>query len=186
MDDYLLLQEALASSPEPNVRLLRVERLEAGLNTARRSPIDAAIIDLSLPDSYGLASFEIFHRQYPLMPTIIMTGHKDYELALEAIQKGAQDYLFKGETSATAIIKTIQFAIERQRLMTELKMALEQVKQLQGYLPICASCKKIRDDEGYWNKLEAYIASHSEAKFTHSICPKCSEKLLKDIKNHQD
>ena len=58
----------------------------------------------------------------------------------------------------------------------ELKEALSQVKILSGFLPICSSCKKIRDDKGYWNQIETYIGNHSEAEFTHGICPNCAEK----------
>ena len=60
-----------------------------------------------------------------------------------------------------------------QKLIAELQEALESVKQLTGLLPICASCKKIRTDSGYWVQIEAYISSHSEAEFSHGICPDC-------------
>ena len=69
---------------------------------------------------------------------------------------------------------------ERERLLAELKEALAKVKVLSGFLPICAWCKKIRDDRGYWNQIETYIKEHSEAEFSHSICPECMEKLKKD------
>ena len=58
----------------------------------------------------------------------------------------------------------------------ELEAALAQVKQLEGYLPICSYCKKVRDDENYWQKIESYIEAHSEALFTHSICPDCYQR----------
>jgi len=64
---------------------------------------------------------------------------------------------------------------------TELKEALSKVKLLSGFIPICASCKKIRDDNGYWNQIKLYIKNHSEAEFTHSICPKCAKKLYPEI-----
>jgi hypothetical protein len=63
------------------------------------------------------------------------------------------------------------------RLVTDLQEALAQVKQLRGLLPICSSCKKIRDDRGYWTQMEAYIRDHSEAEFSHGICPECARKL---------
>lgn len=66
---------------------------------------------------------------------------------------------------------------EREKLFDELQQAIENVKTLNGLLPICASCKKIRDDKGYWNLLETYLEQHSEASFSHSICPECSDKL---------
>jgi PAS domain S-box-containing protein len=66
---------------------------------------------------------------------------------------------------------------ERERLISELKEALSKVKTLSGLLPICAACKKIRDDKGYWNQIEIYLRDHSEAEFTHGLCPDCGKKL---------
>lgn len=65
---------------------------------------------------------------------------------------------------------------QRDRVIGELQKALSEVKTLQGFLPICAYCKKIRDDKGYWKQIEAYIRDHSEAEFSHGICPDCVEK----------
>ncbi len=62
-----------------------------------------------------------------------------------------------------------------------LQRALNQVKTLQGLLPICASCKKIRDDKGYWNQLETYLHKHSDAQFTHGCCPECAKVLYSDL-----
>lgn len=70
---------------------------------------------------------------------------------------------------------------ERERLVSELREALEEVKTLRGIVPICANCKKIRDDEGYWHQVEAYIEKHSQAKFSHSICPECARKLYPEL-----
>ena len=71
----------------------------------------------------------------------------------------------------------------KEELITELQNAFEEVNLLSGLLPICASCKKIRDDKGYWKKIESYISSHSKAKFSHSICPSCAQKLYPDLYN---
>jgi len=70
--------------------------------------------------------------------------------------------------------------MERERLIHELQEALAKVKKLSGFLPICASCKKIRNDQGYWMQIEAYIRDHSEAEFSHGICPECMKKLYPD------
>lgn len=70
---------------------------------------------------------------------------------------------------------------EREKLIVELKKALSEVKTLSGMLPICANCKKIRDDQGYWNQIENYLSKHSEALFSHSICPECAASLYPDI-----
>ena len=70
---------------------------------------------------------------------------------------------------------------EKSDIIARLHKALAEVKTLSGFLPICASCKKIRDDKGYWNQIEAYITEHSEAEFSHGICPECCKKLYPDF-----
>ena len=74
-----------------------------------------------------------------------------------------------------------QAEAERERLIMELNTAMNQVKRLGGLLPICASCKKIRDDEGYWHQVEVYIHDHSDAEFSHGICPECKVRLYPEI-----
>jgi PAS domain S-box-containing protein len=70
---------------------------------------------------------------------------------------------------------------QREQLISELKEALGKVKLLSGFLPICASCKMIRDDKGYWSQIESYIRDHSEAEFSHGICPDCIKKLYPEF-----
>jgi PAS domain S-box-containing protein len=72
---------------------------------------------------------------------------------------------------------------EREKLIKELQAALTEVKTLSGLIPICSSCKKIRDDKGYWNILEAYLIKHSDAQFTHGICPDCAAKFFPEYKS---
>jgi hypothetical protein len=66
-----------------------------------------------------------------------------------------------------------------QRVSSHLANELEKVKTLHGLLPICAWCKRIRDDHGYWNQVETYISAHSDADFTHGVCPECKDKLIR-------
>jgi len=68
---------------------------------------------------------------------------------------------------------------QRERYVRELEVALAKVRTLRGLLPICAACKKIRDDKGYWTQVEEYIHDHSEAEFSHSYCPECAEEALR-------
>ena len=68
-----------------------------------------------------------------------------------------------------------------EKLNCELQAALEEIQELSGLLPICASCKKIRDDKGYWNQIESYIMEHAKVQFSHGICPDCAEKLYPEI-----
>ena len=76
--------------------------------------------------------------------------------------------------------------VEREMLIRELQKALSDVKTLKGIIPICASCKKIRNDKGYWEQIESYINKHSEADFSHSICPECAKELYPDFDSHKN
>jgi PAS domain S-box-containing protein len=70
---------------------------------------------------------------------------------------------------------------ERERLILDHLDALSKIKMLSGMLPICSGCKKIRDDKGYWNQIEGYISTHSEAEFTHGLCPDCATRAYKEL-----
>jgi hypothetical protein len=70
---------------------------------------------------------------------------------------------------------------ERERLIRQLQEALANIKILRGLLPICYSCKQVRDDKGYWNQIDTYIHEHTEAEFTHGICPACAQKLYPEL-----
>ncbi len=70
---------------------------------------------------------------------------------------------------------------EKEQLIDQLQKAMQEVKVLSGFLPICASCKKIRDDTGYWRQIEEYISRHSNALFSHGICPECTQKLYPEF-----
>jgi hypothetical protein len=84
-------------------------------------------------------------------------------------------------TLAVKIIESQQLQKELEDAVEHLKTTLSEVKTLTGLLPICTSCKKIRDDKGYWNQIELYIKEHSEADFSHSICPECAKKLYPEF-----
>ena len=380
-DDFFLLKEVLESSDEIAAEGIHAQRLQTALDYTQNNSIDAALIDLQLPDRYGIDTFFAFHERFPAIPAIIVSGVEDLDTAVLAVQKGAQDYIHKGTSSSSAIIRTLRYAIERQRLLTNLEKtkselqksleaaearereikgllkgaravleqtdfettarkvfdisseiigaasgyvallseegsenevlfleagglpctvdpelpmpvrglrekayrtnstvydnafmgsewvqylpeghvplenvmfaplvlenktvgviglankkgdftendarmasgfgelaaialqnsrhldkreaaekenllliqelieALANVKQLSGLLPICMHCKKIKDDKGYWNQIEAYIHEHSDAKFSHSICRECAEKYYPDIDIYED
>jgi DNA-binding NtrC family response regulator len=175
-----LLMKRILTVEKLDFELTDVGRLADGLARLKEQTFDVVITDLGLPDGDGLNTVAELHKQAPHLPLIVLTRHGDDVTALEAIKMGAQDYLPKDRLEGIWFARTINYAIERQRLTKQLMEALENVKALNGLLPICASCKKIRDDKGYWNQLESYISNHSEASFTHSYCPECSRKWLEE------
>ncbi len=77
--------------------------------------------------------------------------------------------------------KLLREIVERKQIENELRQALEQIKTLKGIVPICSNCKRIRDDSGYCNQIEAYIREHSDAEFSHGICPECARKLYPEM-----
>jgi hypothetical protein len=75
----------------------------------------------------------------------------------------------------------IQLMVEQEKMIVKLQEATDKIKILGGFLPICSHCKKIRDDEGYWQQVEKYISEHSEAQFSHGICPSCAKEHYSDL-----
>jgi PAS domain S-box-containing protein len=112
-------------------------------------------------------------------------SHRDSRYFLRILSPIKPD---DGSTVAVTIVSREITALkkmsdERERLILELKNALDKVKTLSGFLPICASCKKIRDDKGYWSQVEQYISEHSEVEFSHGLCPECAEKMVQEIES---
>jgi len=181
--DAKLIGEILADA-HPGVFALRHEaRLSSALGSLD-ADVDIVLLDLSLPDSHGFDTFARVHAAASHLPIIVLTGLDDEELALRTLHQGAQDYLVKGLVDSRLLVRAIRYAIERKRLeqqqedlIAQLKQALSEIKTHRGILPICASCKRIRDDRGYWRQVEAYVHEHTEAQFSHAVCPECLERL---------
>jgi PAS domain S-box-containing protein len=102
----------------------------------------------------------------------------DAEVSLSAIKVGEETLTQAVVRDVTERKKTEQ---DRERLILELKDALARIRTLGGLLPICACCKKIRDDQGYWTQIESYIRAHSDAEFSHSICPECVKRIYPEF-----
>lgn len=176
-NDALLIQKLLSKDSKVLFRVKHVDRISEGLASLRSDGIDVVLLDFGLPDGQGLSTFETVHKHSPDVPIIVLTGQEDDEIAIESVRRGAQDYLVKGKIDGALLRRSIRYAIERQKLHTQLEHSMKEIKTLRGFLPICASCKKIRDDKGYWTQIESYISRHSEAEFSHGICPECFDKL---------
>ena len=179
--DVLLIREFLSTSVKVPYRLTHADRLTSGLAHMRSGAFSIVLLDLDLPDGSGLGTFEAVHAEAPGMPVIVLTGNNDDGVAIEAVQKGAQDYLVKDQVTAGLLDRAIRYANERQKLLSQIEQSRSEIKTLRGYLPICASCKKIRDDKGYWTQIEAYISARSDVEFSHGLCLDCFHRLYPDL-----
>ncbi|MBJ6724178.1 response regulator [Geomesophilobacter sediminis] len=149
-----------------------------------------AILDWKMPGMEGVEICQKLRNEMPdpFVYIILLTSqHRDEDLVV-GMEAGADDYItkpFKAEelrVRLTAGIR-IQHLIETEHKLTEdLKKSLSEIKVLKGLLPICAYCKKIRDDTGYWQKIEDYFSEHLDTKFTHGFCQDCADKILKETK----
>jgi sigma-B regulation protein RsbU (phosphoserine phosphatase) len=148
-----------------------------------------AILDWLMPEMDGL---EVVRRIRAVPsdqpPYIIMLTIKNEKIDIVAgLDAGADDYLAKPYNSGElyARVNVGRRIIEMQAAMADkvrqLQNTLEHIKTLRGIIPICASCKKIRDDQGYWNQVEVYIRDHSDAEFSHGLCPGCVKTLYPDF-----
>ncbi len=144
----------------------------------RRHP-DLVLMDILLEGGMnGIeAAHEISNRSD--VPIIFLSCLGEREVIDDALRTNPYGYMVKpydnGELRSTIEIALVrhQAAQERERLIQQLEQALHQVKQLSGLLPICSSCKKIRDHQGSWHPIETYISSRTEANFSHGLCPNC-------------
>jgi len=177
-DDAMLIQRYLTSSPRVTYSLMHVGRLADGLKILDSIRFDVILLDLGLPDApAGIKTFEKAYAQASQIPIIVLTGYDDDTIAVESVQKGAQDYIVKGQVTGSMLGRAIRYAIERKKLLAQLEQSTREIKRLRGILPICANCKKIRDDQGYWTQVETYIRDNTGTEFSHGICPDCAEKL---------
>lgn len=126
--DVRLLQEFLWDVTTAQFQLTPVERLEQTLKLLNQESFDVILLDLSLPDSQGLETFITLHHQAPAIPIIVLTGLDDENLALRAMQQGAQDYLVKGQVSGDLLVRCMRYAIERQRIEEALRQSEERFR----------------------------------------------------------
>jgi len=148
-----------------------------------------AILDWLMPEMDGPDVV----RQIRKVPTdqppyiIILTVKNEKMDIIAGLDAGADDYLAKpydpGELYARVNVgrRILAMQAAMAEKVHQLQNTLEHVKMLRGIIPICANCKKIRDDKGYWNQVEVYIRDHSDAEFSHGICPECVQKLYPDF-----
>ncbi len=150
---------------------------------------DLILLDIMMPDMDGIETCSSLKNrdEFKDIPIIFLTAKNDTEDIVRGLQVGAVDYVAKPFNSYELLARVRthldlkQARDEQRRLIGELRAAMAKVKLLSGLLPICSSCKKIRDDGGYWEHIEEYIRCHSDADFSHGICPDCYKNLYPEL-----
>jgi YesN/AraC family two-component response regulator len=143
-------------------------------------------MDIQMPELDGLSAAEEIQRTCPT-PIVVLTAHAEREVLDRAVLAGVGAYLVK-PARAEELLRSVSVARARfedlraQRKVSEqLREALDAVKTLKGLLPICTTCKRIRDSDGYWRRVEAYVQQHTHAEFSHGICPVCLEREQPEV-----
>lgn len=140
-----------------------------------------AILDWMMPEMEGPEVCRRMRESPATIPPyiILLTARQGAKQVVEGMQAGADDYLTKPyhrdelRMRVQVGVRIIELQTKLADRIGELEKALDRVKRLQGIIPICGYCKKVRDDEDYWQNVESYIATHSEAEFSHGVCPSC-------------
>ncbi len=193
VDDHsenLLLMERILE--RPGLTLVKARSGPEALEKVQGHDIAIAVLDVQMPimDGFELASKLRGLESFKSTPIIFVTAMSRQEkYVFKGYESGAVDYLFKPiEPEIIRSKVSVFLEMHRQRRLIEeqsallaaklaaLEDALEHIKILRGILPICAQCKRIRNDKGYWEQVEHYICQHSEAGFSHGICPDCLRK----------
>ena len=189
-------REALSRLGVDDGAPVSIQNLRENAAHAGAEDFDLILMDFMMPEMDGpeacrrIKSAER-HRDIPIIVVTAKTEPVDLQVAFDS---GAMDYITK-PVSKVALLARVASALNLKREMDtrkarerelaeknrDLEQALREVKVLRGFIPICASCKKIRDDKGYWQQIETYIQERSEALFSHGICQDCMKKLYPDF-----
>ncbi|HEX7654856.1 MAG TPA: response regulator [Verrucomicrobiae bacterium] len=156
---------------------------EAIALAARLQP-DVILMDIMLAGTMsGTEAAEQIRRQLAV-PVIYLTANSNASTFMDARQTAPYGYLIKPfdpvllQTNIEIVVFRHRMEKEREELIQKLETALAEVKTLQGMLPICSCCKAVRDDQGYWSRIETYIVKHTNANFSHGYCPQCAVDQL--------
>jgi DNA-binding response OmpR family regulator len=155
-------------------------------------PPALAIVDWMMPRLDGVELCRRV-RQSPMLShiyLILLTARRRRADLVEGLEAGADDYLVKPfdaqelRARVNVGIRIVRLQQQLTEQIATLRETLANVKQLKGLLPICSYCKRIRKDEDYWQQLEGYISEHSDAQFSHGICPGCFEQVQVELIRH--
>jgi sigma-B regulation protein RsbU (phosphoserine phosphatase) len=150
---------------------------------------ELAVLDWMMP---GLEGIELCRRLratpgFEFVHVILLTSRGDKQDLSEGLSAGANDYITKpfDPVELEARVRVGERMVNLQRSLAarvaELETALGEVRALQGLLPICSYCKKVRNEANYWEQVDSYLVSHSDVKITHGICPICLDKMMKEL-----
>jgi PleD family two-component response regulator len=147
------------------------------------------LLDIMMPgmDGYEVCRELKSNEQTASIPIIFISALDEISNKTRAFSIGGVDYITKPFNSEEVLarIKThltmSQLVTELEERNRQLQQALDEIKTLRGIIPICANCKNIRDDKGYWHQIEVYVRDHSDADFSHGICQECAKKLYPDL-----
>jgi sigma-B regulation protein RsbU (phosphoserine phosphatase) len=150
---------------------------------------ELAVLDWMMP---GLEGIQILRRLrttpgFELLYVILLTSRTDKEDVAYGLAAGANDYIVKpfDPSELEARVRVGERMVKLQRSLAarvaELEVALAHVQRLQGLLPICSYCKKVRNETNYWEQVDSYLMSHSDVQLTHGICPQCMETMMKQL-----
>jgi phosphoserine phosphatase RsbU/P len=145
---------------------------------------DAVVLDVMLPGRSGFQVLRDIRARKASLPVLILTAKDSIEERVAGLDAGADDYVvkpFDADELRARVHVGIRVLKLQERLaerVAELQTALLKVKQLSGLLPICSYCKRIRSDQNYWEQVDRYVAQHSDAEFSHGICPDCFKTVI--------
>ncbi len=189
-DDYLVADLIKRTITELGYNIIdRALNGEEAVSKVELLRPDIVMMDIEMPVMNGIEATRIIQEQCPT-PVIILTAFETSKLINEASEAGISAYLVK-PIKKYLIERSIVIAMARHKDIMkvrrlnrvlnnrnkEIEKALAEIETLRGIIPICASCKSIRDDKGYWQNVEKYISAHTSAEFSHGICPECEKKL---------
>lgn len=188
-DDANVLLMVRYNLERAGFRVLTLQDSTGVADLLKAEPVDLILSDIMMPALDGYALYEQVKRApaTAAIPFVFLTAKSQTMEEVRGLEIGVDEYIKKPfdplvlVARVQAVVERARAATERERLIGQLQEALEKVKQLSGLLPICANCMKIRDDRGYWTRIEAYIRDHSEAEFSHSLCPECARTLYPEI-----
>lgn len=185
--DNLRLLAGLLNERDYKVRL--APNGARAMATIRKEAPDLILLDVMMPEMDG---FEVCRqlkadKETAGIPILFISALHETIDKVKAFCLGGVDYITKPFKSEEVLARvrthlTLRFLQQQlEKKNAELQKALDEIKVLRGFIPICASCKRIRNDKGYWEQIESYISNHSEAKFSHGYCQECVDKLYPEL-----